>query len=771
MRQHCAWLGLVVSMALSASAFAASADETKVAAGVRVTVSRADHVLRYAACQREPCDAAAEASSVELPANVEKTSFTVVGLGAKVPALHFVADAKDERFEALFVDSKLVFQGRTRSADGNAASQSLRFVAGSGGAKLAVKSMHSPAVTLCGESEAAYQTHAFDVASHTWVQSTLNRLSPARVKAATLLEATENTGSGSSLLRAMSTSDGPGGGDVSDGNPHTAWTEQRGGEGRGEFVTFASNPSLPMRGIRFRKHAGSVAPKRVFIATQSALFDVVLPRDGMASVVMFPAPVQSSCVSLVLNESFAETAQGSEVGLSELQPIVELDAVPHSELGTRLDAQDVAPALLEYVANGDEDTLAAVAASYPSLGQRGKLRVLEIAQNHANACAISLTLALWKDKELAKRIRPKIERCAQQRAFESRSSVLVVALEDPILRAEAAEMFAMFAPDIALKVLPFLLSTPGASVRGALARVLAKYKSDQAVQAAFSAVRGTPNELPFLFASHDRVAVLDEGAVQPKLMQTMRSGSFDERYLALSPIAVLARRSTASASLLREAISYGNQADAKDAALRARAVALAREIPSLHEGVAVALNDKNPRVRLEAIRGATAAERSALRILAEEPWTFLREAAVEKFGELPADPVVDQMLSDKLHADPSRDVRMKSAIALGLHRAKEGEDRLMEAFTTDREDPFVRAESARALGRLCAKDAASGLTERARETPASSWELQSAAIEALGTLHPPDLAERLAPLRQNKAPTVQVALKRALDPSAAGCKK
>jgi HEAT repeats len=223
--------------------------------------------------------------------------------------------------------------------------------------------------------------------------------------------------------------------------------------------------------------------------------------------------------------------------------------------------------------------------------------------------------------------------------------------------------------------------------------------------------------------------------------------------------------------LLREALSYGNQADAKDAALRARAVELARAIPSLQDGVAAALNDKNPRVRLEAIRGATAADRSALRLLAEEPWTFLREASVEKFGELPADPLVDQMLSDKLHADPSREVRMKSAVALGLHRAREGEERLLEALTTDREDAFVRAESARALGRLCAKDAASALTERARETPASSWELQSAAIEALGKLHPPDLAERLAPLRTNKALTVQAALKRALDPSAASCKK
>ena len=66
------------------------------------------------------------------------------------------------------------------------------------------------------------------------------------------------------------------------------------------------------------------------------------------------------------------------------------------------------------------------------------------------------------------------------------------------------------------------------------------------------------------------------------------------------------------------------------------------------------------------------------------------------------------------------------------------------------EDPDVRAAAAHALGAMCVASAADKLTKLAlvAKQPANPADdsVGIAAIEALGTLHPQDIEQRLAPL-------------------------
>jgi hypothetical protein len=83
------------------------------------------------------------------------------------------------------------------------------------------------------------------------------------------------------------------------------------------------------------------------------------------------------------------------------------------------------------------------------------------------------------------------------------------------------------------------------------------------------------------------------------------------------------------------------------------------------------------------------------------------------------------------------------------------------------EDADVRAVAARTLGAQCIQKSVDRLTDLALRSRAPVDEADEtigvAAIEALGTLHPSDLAARLAPLRQKQARSpVRQAVERAL---------
>jgi HEAT repeat protein len=114
--------------------------------------------------------------------------------------------------------------------------------------------------------------------------------------------------------------------------------------------------------------------------------------------------------------------------------------------------------------------------------------------------------------------------------------------------------------------------------------------------------------------------------------------------------------------------------------------------------------------------------------------------------------VLDAALAESLE-DPSELVRAAALRALGQRGALGYLPELRERFNDEEELPSVRAAAAQALGQLCDGAALPALTETAQAllvepADADAMLVGSAAIAALGRLHPPDLERRLAGFAQ-----------------------
>ena len=99
---------------------------------------------------------------------------------------------------------------------------------------------------------------------------------------------------------------------------------------------------------------------------------------------------------------------------------------------------------------------------------------------------------------------------------------------------------------------------------------------------------------------------------------------------------------------------------------------------------------------------------------------------------------------------------------------------MRDKLADEEEDPTVRAEAALALGALCDTAAETALTEHAlRLADPQATEDQRAiarnALAALSAIRPVDLEQRIAKLRDKKAPPVVQSLAQAALSSPARC--
>jgi hypothetical protein len=146
------------------------------------------------------------------------------------------------------------------------------------------------------------------------------------------------------------------------------------------------------------------------------------------------------------------------------------------------------------------------------------------------------------------------------------------------------------------------------------------------------------------------------------------------------------------------------------------------------------------------------------KLLGADPFTFVRARAADALFGAPAGEAGDAPLAQAL-SDESPVVRGRAVDVLGARGAK-GHARDVSARLDDEAESLdVRARAARALGRMCDMASVDHLTELVQATagdgsnPASRV-IGASAAEALGRLAPPDLAQRMAPLTDAKAPRV-----------------
>jgi hypothetical protein len=594
-------------------------------------------------------------------------------------------------------------------------------------------------------------------------------------KQAPVLAAVRSAGPtrGGNALRAIAASSAIGDPSaLTDGRDDTRWAEARGGDGRGEFVVLRPLSGASLTALEFLVRPASglapggaaelgAAPRTVWLAARGRLLRVDWQEDAWRSPgvwyrVTLPEPLDTDCLALVLEQAQSERAD-VQVGLAELRGVSALQALEPSELVARLSTPgDVGagavPALLQLGAAGVSAVIGAFDA-LDALGRRRALDVLEGAPCEQTAAIYAGLLDADAESD-RRRAEQRLRTCgaaaepALRREFELGSG------EPGVLLAREV---ALVAPALAVELLgPRLAAAPAAQrpgYRDALTRAVREPAARPNARRLLDARGlGSAAELDILRALVDQLPNLEPEASRALARAVEGASSFEARYLLLAPASRLAPADPGAAAFFRAALS-----DA-DPHLRYGAARVAP--PQFGPSLVALSRDPGVRVREAAAArlgepGFSGAAGALVERLREDAWPLVRSAAARSLAAVGASEQADGALVAAL-VDTSPDVRAAALRSLGQRGTRSAAAAIAERLRDEKEAPAVRAAAARALGDLCDASQLDELTRAARallaERPSpDDVTLGSAALAALGRLHPADLEQRLAPFADVKA--------------------
>ena len=565
-----------------------------------------------------------------------------------------------------------------------------------------------------------------------------------------------------------------------DGDLDTAWSEGRGGPGRGEFVALHASVDQPISGFELvlRPTQSEIpdgeAPREVWLATTSKLFHVELPEDawdhpGQRLEVTLPEPVATECVALVI-EGFPPHPRGSQATVAELFARSAFAQSSIEDLVAKLpgggpDAEQAGAVLR----SRGEPAFRAVAAAFAGLDEGGRRIALDVIDQAP--CAIRAPV-------YAQALRGTVE--AQQLHAEARlrdcgdEAALALLAELDTAPSSAvgrlADQLTLVAPDRAVERLVPRLSGGSTEERRTIRVVLGRAAQSPRVSAAIGELLRDSNLddvaavdlLRSLGPTLDRFSVDATGTL---LRLIGPEATFRTKYLLLEPAAHLAPHSSGAMAFLRHSI-----AEDPDWRIRSQATVVLQNTTSFQDVLLGALGDENVRVRISAIRTiARAHDVPASSHLAEllrrDRWPIARAEAALALGGMGPGSDVDRALLAAIR-DRSRHVRAPALLALGERHVSEASKPARKRLADDDEDTNVRIAAAVAIGKLCDSSSLDMLTRIARRMAdpndlSEERDVAPAAVAALGRIHPGDLQSRLAPLLKKGAPPVARAAARA----------
>ncbi len=653
---------------------------------------------------------------------------------------------------------------------------------------------------LCGQDVTLLDPEAVYPASLDLRPATVQRLDAEQQAGAQRIVATDKGPAaeaplGKLLVARGSSVPGSRGVELTDGNPSTVWREGRPGMGQGEFVVMAAPHDVPIARMQLvltppvavqdrtekadATDKDAAAPKTLYLVTGTETFFVTLPGDaslkpGEAYEVVFPKPIEASCLSLVLSDAYTHDRPHPVVGVAELTAYSEFDAP-----GATLD--DVAKQLsgprgfvaAQVLERAGAAALPAVERAYSALDAGGRALAIDVAASHdrCEQSAPLLARGLCETSgEAPRKSHEKLERC------KAAVPVLAARLrEDAASRTCVAPTLAVLAGPEALEpIADAMAATPVSDVstrvvlRAAFAQAASGAEAPRLAAILGDAKRGPQARLEMMRAAGRRVA--DAPTESERTLTEVFAGApaMRDRYVAMAPLGELARAGDAAAGArIAEALLH----DA-DWPVRVRAAEVATGVAQAQASLLAASHDAEPRVREAALQSMSAslipgAIDAARLALEGDRWSFVKVQAIGVLGRSQPSGDVDRSLGDALK-DASPRVRGAAVVALGRRRAAQLHEAVRERLDDPGEDADVRASAARVLGALCDASSADRLTEYARKlgvpgSPEDEQQVALGALEGLAAMQPPDLADRLAPLRSSTAlPSVSNAAERAL---------
>ncbi len=753
--------------------------------GLSVRIDLAASVVRYKVCAGPPCVVDASSPTIPITPNGPfgdgrdaKIDVVAFGQGKLAAMVRVPIAERPIAFEAIIVgkaDASVVFAGVTGyviGQPGGMTGQKVDVIDGEGGTRFVVVGDINEENRICGQDATLLAPRVLDPSTVTLRGASVQRLSASTEKSAQVVIATALTTPADKplarLLAASGASTALGSpAALVDGDPSTTWSEGRSGAGRGEFVSFASPAEVPLSRLVFTiapptPPANGAAPKTFFVVAGDRTIGVTMPEDawmhpGAQYEVPLSPPLKTSCLSIVLDGAYARNNPKPDVTLAEVSAYADLEsknasaqdiALALSGGGSRADA---AAGLLKRA--GDSGTTA-VASVYDKLDPAGRALAMDVAATAPCAASGSLLVKALSDAdvEVSHKAEGKLERCGKTAAP---AMIEAVKGSDFTTRGKVAGLLALVAPSSALDVLASVLAQGPAETRMQVRRAFATAARSASIDKLGALLddpaRTADQKLDMLRALDPRLVELVAHA--SAALDGALSGAPDlrARYLALSPLATLARAHDAAATTRFTAILSRDP----DASVRAQAAELSSGIAEAQPLLVTLLSDDDPRVRDAAVRGldsphATSAVGSLGKLLRDDPWIFVRAASAIAIGSVAASPGADSALASVLDKDPSPRVRAAVIDALGLHRASFARD-VRKRLDDEAETIQVRTAAARALGAMCDARSYDRLTElaQAAASPVASQDelaLALAAIDALGHAHPADVGKRLAPI-------------------------
>jgi HEAT repeat protein len=743
--------------------------------------------LRIRRCTSADCsEPVGTTKSIPIPIEASRLDFAgattevhPIGEGRSVVHVR-IADKqrKDLAFEAIVGghDSEPIFAGLTGYTLGDEGDRSGQVILVSDRdekTKFVLVAEAREDTRICGQATTPLSTRGLDPKTMQLRGATLHRIEKQERDGATKVVAQPRPSSAKApLVRVLHATGGsaPGAQALTDGKTETTWSEKRPGDGHGEFATLRAPSEAPLHGVVVTiapstPKTDGAAPRTFFLATDQKLFHVTMPEDawqkpGATYDITLPHPVRTTCVALVLDEAYTRNAGAPEVSIAEVAALTKFDIDGASiddvakELANPARAEEAA-ALLR---RGGDDGLAAVAKRWEQLDARGRALAVDVAAS-AGSCdgtAMDLLTRALSDmeSEVKKRALGRIERCGKA---ATDSLAAAVRGPDESRRAAAAPLLATIAPVAALDPISEQLGKGNPetrrAMRGAFARAAASASRDKLLSLVAKKDLADATRLDLLRATGSRLSELRPESAAAIADVLRSSPDMKTRYLVAQPLSQLARSHDATSGELTRLAEMMRRDP--EWPVRMRAVELSTGIAPLVPTIVAAAADPEPRVREAALRAIAlgkipAGNDAATHALASDTWTFVRVAAADALGAMSENGPGETALVAAL-VDPSPKVRSAAVSALGNLRATKHAPKIRERLDDGKEDVEVRALAARTLGSMCVKNAADRLTKLAHlsRSPVDEADerIGMAAIDALATLHPPDLEKRLAPLR------------------------
>lgn len=563
---------------------------------------------------------------------------------------------------------------------------------------------------------------------------------------------------------------------VSDGLASTLWIEEGISGASGEFITARREASAwPIKAFAFvfapddKERASKLArPKRFWIVSDDGQqVEVQVSEDpglypGERFWVVPQKPLQGSCVSIVLEESFpAKRLKNAPTAIAEVQAFTDLDfgggiaQLVAEIVGDTALAADAAQLLAEM----GEPAAALMAQSWDRMSPFGRRRAIRAFGVLAKTVAIARSALSHAARDSDETVSAEALDALANGGVEAVKELRPLVKEDGPLGDRAALALAGAAPQEAVSELLDAFEVKGGTERPILRKALSKAIEKSGEKGQEQVKIWLKNEHSVTVLTSVTLAISPVAQARPlaeELVDTLSSKAtlFQEQWRLVQACLWLPAHPRTDRWLIRWA-QQDPQWMLRVAALRVLSL---RKTPGATEVFRGALKDPYPRVRVAAL-AALGADMSASESIAQyarnDIWPLVRAAAMEALGDRRTG---IRALTDGV-SDPAKVVRATAIRVLARQKERGAWQAVQKRLQDGDEWPEVTTEAVVYTKTLCIPEAAASLKWLVdRGLAANAWlpdvEVAAVALETLGYIGGPQAIRAYQAASSPAAPAV-----------------